>query len=87
MVYASFDLWNLLVNELAGGIIVFIVLSIIAIMYFTMRFNLPYEIGMLLGIIFSGIIFANDPDTFLLWLIVLIIVSVVFYLSFRRKVE
>lgn len=70
----NFDLYNLLVNELTGAIWIFLIISILTIFIICLKFNLPYQIGVILSILFISIIIAYDSDWIFIYIVIVIAV-------------
>lgn len=83
----AFDLYNLLVNELAGGIIFFLLLAILAIFIICMKFNLPYSIGIMFSVLLIGILVSYDPDWMALWALIVVIVFALAGREFKKLYE
>ena len=55
------DFGNILINEIAGDSIIFLMVCIVIITYLGMKFNVPYKITALFIILAAGVTMIYDP--------------------------
>jgi len=78
-----FDIWNILVYEVIGGIDLAIALGLILIAYFSARYMIPFQVGIAMMILYLVIIVAITGNlTF--WTIVVLIIGLLFYWIISR---
>jgi len=83
------DLQTLLINFLSGGVPIFIGLAFIAISMVAGMFRMPTPIYLVFLLIFSYLMYSSlisAGDGFVLFSIILIIISIVVFAIFRRGV-
>ena len=83
----DFDLYNLLVNELAGDMKIFVILAILAVVVICLKFNIPFFVGTMMIMILCGVIYAYDPDWNILWVVPLLIVGYYLFQEIYRQIE
>jgi len=72
---------QVLVNELVGGVTLFIILGVLAIAYFSAKFNVPFGAGFLLAMLFLMIVVVGYGQSYpLVWVLAVTVVGLVFYL-------
>ena len=81
-----FDLYNILVNELAGDVWIAIILGLIFIWLLSIKFKMPYELSILFGLLWLSVMFS---ETFILiiWVFVVLLTGGLFYLAVTKAME
>lgn len=73
------DLWDVLVNELFGGVWIFIFVGLAILFYVVMRARMPDELFIVFGSLFLIIIYATTESLLILWIFIVLIVGLIFY--------
>ena len=73
-----FDIYNLLVNELIGGVDLFTIIGMVAILIFCLKYNISWPPTLLLEMLFLCIIVAITFNP-LIWVFVVLLVGILFY--------
>lgn len=80
------DLWNILVNELVGSQILFIIIGLGIIWWVVIKYNLPFSVGMLLMFLFTSIIFAYlHIEIFLV--VTITIIGIIFSIGIAKIIK
>ena len=83
-----FDFYDIFVNELIGDIWLFILLGLIIIWFLTLKMNLPYQLLLLLGVLWIGIVFSTVFDTLILfWVFAILGIGVLWYYAINRSIR
>lgn len=77
------DLANLLINEIVGSPILFIVVGLALINYYFVKNNFPVQVNLFGSILFIGLVTSYIYNAFL-WMIILFVVSVIVYSLFPK---
>lgn len=77
------DLWNIVVYEVVGGLQLFTFLSIIVIGFLSAKLQIPFQVGLILIILFLAIIVAISGNIGLWAVVVLLTGSLAYYLMAR----
>lgn len=77
------DFWDVIVNEVIGDQFLLIVIGIIAIVYFALKANMPFQVTILLVLLWMLIIVAATFDL-LLYVIAVLSISLFFYFIVSR---
>jgi hypothetical protein len=83
----TLDLYDLFVSELTGAIWIFIIIAIIGIFIMVMKFGIDYRIGIILSILFIGIVISYDYDLGYLWVIIVIITFLLLGREVKKLIE
>lgn len=78
-----FDLYNILVNEIVGDLTLFIILALLAILLYAIRYKIPGEVTLLMSVLLLGIIFAKT-FMILIWVFIVLIVGFMFYWALSK---
>lgn len=81
------DLYDIFVNELFGGVWIFILVAVILLFYVSLKYNIPSEVTLLLALVFLSGIFANNTSLIILWVIVVLISGLLFYYKYQRAIR
>ena len=81
-----FDLYNILVNELAGDVWIAIILGLIIVWLMAIKLKMPYELSILFGLLFITIMF-SETFIIILWVFVVMIAGVLFYYAMAKGTE
>ena len=81
-----FDLYNILVNELAGDVWIAIILGLIIVWLMAIKFKMPYELSILFGLLFITIMF-SETFIIILWVFVVLISGLLFYFAVTKAME
>ena len=81
-----FDLYNILVNELAGDVWIAIILGLIIVWLMAIKSKMPYELSILFGLLFVTIMF-SETFIILLWVFVVLITGLLFYYAITKAME
>ena len=81
-----FDLYNILVNELAGDVWIAIILGLIIVWLMAIKLKMPYELSILFGLLFVTIMF-SETFIILLWVFVVLITGLLFYYAITKAME
>ena len=81
-----FDLYNILVNELAGDVWIAIILGLIIVWLMAIKLKMPYELSILFGLLFVTIMF-SETFIIILWVFVVMITGVLFYYAITKAME
>jgi len=80
-----FDMEEVLVNELVGDIWLFVFIGIIMIWWFSLKSKLPFQIPILLSIMWFSVCFSISTGTLLiLWFMALLAVGGLFYYGISK---
>ena len=83
-----FDLRNIFINELAGNLFLFVIISLILIFYFATKYNVPYQASVMLSAIFLLIMFAGFSDALIMvWVFIVIAIFGSGYLLYSRFIR
>ena len=81
-----FDLYNILVNELAGDVWIAIILGLIIVWLMSIKLKMPYELSILFGLLFVTIMF-SETFIIILWVFVVLIAGLLFYYAMTKAME
>ena len=81
-----FDLYNILVNELAGDVWIAIILGLIIVWLMAIKFKMPYELSILFGLLFITIMF-SETFIIILWVFVVMIAGLLYYYAIAKGME
>ena len=81
-----FDLYNILVNELAGDVWIAIILGLIIVWLMSIRFKMPYELSILFGLLWMTIMF-SETFIIIIWVFVVLIAGLLFYYAIAKSTE
>lgn len=81
------DLWDVFANELVGDPMLFIILSLIAVWYFSIKSKMPYQIPILLSLLLLAIFFAQLPQMLIIWVFVVLTVGLMFYYAISKAMR
>ena len=81
-----FDLYNILVNELAGDVWIAIILGLIIVWLMAIKLKMPYELSILFGLLFVTIMF-SETFIIILWVFVVMIAGLLFYYAIAKGME
>ena len=81
-----FDLYNILVNELAGDVWIAIILGLIIVWLMAIKLKMPYELSILFGLLFVTIMF-SETFIIILWVFVVLITGLLFYYAITKAME
>jgi len=81
-----FNLYDIFVNELIGDIWIAILICLIIIYLVSAKYNFPFQLSVLIGLLFLSIMYAI---TYLqiIWVVVLLIAGGFFYWQLAQKVN
>ena len=80
-----FDLYDIFVNELVGGIWLFIAIALIAIVFLSLKNKIPSEAIFLIVALFISLMYAATGEALtLLWVLVVLAAGIIFYLKFVK---
>ncbi len=81
-----FDLFDIFVNELIGDIWLAIIIGIIVMFFLSIKFKLPYQVSVLLCLLWLMIVFAA---TFLdiIWVFIILTIAFLFYYRIKQGFE
>jgi len=80
-----FDLEEVLVNELIGDIWLFVFIGVIMIWLYSLKSKLPFQIPILLSIMWFAVCFSISTGTLLiLWFMALLAVGGIFYYGISK---
>ncbi len=82
-----FDLYNILVNELVGDVWLALILGLIGVWWFSLKFKMPYELSILFGLLFIAVMFSEVPALLILWVLVVLITGLLFYYAISQAME
>lgn len=83
---AYFDLYDTLVNEVVGGLELFLILGIILIFLVCRKMGVTYYGSLLFTMIFVSIIVATTYNP-AWWALTLLIVGLIFYMGLSNKLR
>ena len=81
-----FDLYNILVNELAGDVWIAIIVGLILVWWMSIKMKMPYELSILFGLLFLAVMF-SETFIIILWVFVVLIAGVLFYSAVTKAME
>lgn len=82
---AYLDLQNSLVYELAGDVWLFFFVGIIILWVASIKYKVPYQIPLLLSLMFGGIMYSIEPaNTEIIWIMALLGAGGMFYYGISR---
>lgn len=81
-----FDLYNILVNELAGDVWIAIILGLIIVWLMAIKLKMSYELSILFGLLWLSVMFSK---TFIpiIWVFVVMISGLLFYYAIAKAME
>jgi len=81
-----FDLYDIFVNQIFGNLNLFIIVLLVVIWFLIAKFNLPFEVGVLLSIIFLSIIVIQTFNI-LIWVFIVLIIGLIFFIPISKVFE
>jgi len=85
---AYLNLEDVFINELVGGIWLFVILGFVLIWIYGLKAKIPMQPLLLLSIIWAGVCFsASFGELLILWIFVLMAVGLIFYYMVMRAIE
>lgn len=83
-----FDLQSVLVNELVGSVVLFVILGLIGVVWFGTKYNVPFGASFLLAMIFLMVIVVAYAQSYpLIWVLVITVVGLVFYVMMAKVMK
>lgn len=79
------DLDNLLINELAGGVWIFLALALIIILIMAAKSKLPTKVAILLIALFSAIMVIHQPALQILWIFIVLGTGIMYYFKISKQ--
>lgn len=79
-----FDIWDIFINELVGNLWLFIFIGLLAITYFCIRKGIPIQVTLMLDIFFLAIVFSQANGLIIIWALIGMIASLLFYFYIAR---
>lgn len=80
------DIYGIFVNELAGSIWLFILISLVLIYYLGIKSKMTTEVTVILAMVFISIIVAKTGMTFL-WALVILLAGGLFYYKYQKVIR
>jgi len=78
------DWYDILVNEIAGDIWIFILIGLIAILYICAYTRIPFQTSVMLGLLFLAIM-ASATSSLPIWSYVIAISGLIFFFFYGRR--
>lgn len=80
------DIWNILVYEIIGSVELTIIIGFILIAFFSVKYMIPYQVGIMMMILYFIIIAAITKDMGY-WTLVILFVGLILYGILSRKLR
>jgi hypothetical protein len=84
MISTYFDIWPIFANEIVGDTVLFLIIVILGIFILSSKFKIPYQVSILISLLFGLIAYAETGMQILLVFVILII-GVMFYYRLYKK--
>lgn len=78
-----FDVWDIFRNEIVGDTTLFIVLALILVIYYGLKYKMPYQVLLLLSLLLLSIMF-EETRNIGMWAFILLIVGGIFYYTLSK---
>lgn len=73
-----FDFWGILVNEIIGDVWISTFLFLMAVIFMTIKFKMPFEMQILFSVLMLAAIFSKTL-IIIIWVFIILFVGVLFY--------
>jgi len=77
------DFYDIFINEIAGGVWIFIIIALIALLYICSYTNIPFQTTILLSFLFLGIM-SSAMSSLPIWTFIVFGAGLGFYFMFAR---
>lgn len=84
---AIFDVNDLLVNEVIGDSILFVFVGLIVIWIVSLKSKAPYQIPILLSVLWIGICYTITNSIAILWFLAVMLVGFIFYYGISKIIN